>query len=67
MPLQNEKIYSFQIILDKSSVEILLNNGMFSMTNLLFPDENYSILSIKAKKGEIIKNLKIKTVKRIWK
>ncbi len=66
MPLLNEKIYSFQLILDKSSVEILLNNGLFSMTNLFFPNENYSNLSIKTKNNEAIKNLKINSIKRVW-
>jgi fructan beta-fructosidase len=66
MPLRKEKIHSFQLILDKSSVEILLNNGMFSMTNLFFPNENYTNLSIKYGENEIIKNLKINSIKRIW-
>ncbi|MFN8255066.1 MAG: glycoside hydrolase family 32 protein [Bacteroidales bacterium] len=66
MPLDNQKINNFQIILDKSSVEILLNNGQFSMTNLIFPDEKYAFLKISSKDGKSIKNLKISLVNKIW-
>jgi fructan beta-fructosidase len=66
MPLSNEKIHSFQLILDKLSVEILLNNGLFSMTNLFFPNEKYTILSIRYENNETIKNLKINSIKSVW-
>ena len=66
MPLQNWKIFNIQLVLDKSSVEILLNDGLFSMTNLFFPNENYSTLSIKTTNNLTIKNLKINIIERIW-
>ena len=67
MPLSGEKINSVQLILDKSSVEILLNNGRFSMTNLFFPNEDYTILSIKSTPKKKLKNLNISSVSSIWK
>ncbi|MCZ8332100.1 MAG: glycoside hydrolase family 32 protein [Flavobacterium sp.] len=67
MPLAGEKVNSVQLILDKSSVEILLNNGRFSMTNLFFPNEDYTILSIKSSPKKKLKNLKINSVSSIWK
>ena len=65
--LAGEKINSVQLILDKSSVEILLNNGRFSMTNLFFPNEDYTILSIKSTPKKKLKNLNISSVSSIWK
>ncbi|WP_395067418.1 glycoside hydrolase family 32 protein [Flavobacterium sp.] len=66
MPLSGAKITSFQLLMDKSSIEILLNDGRFSMTNLFFPKEDYSIISIKSKDKKKIKNLKINAVKSVW-
>lgn len=66
MPLGNEQIRSIQLILDKSSIEILLNNGKYSMTNLFFPTEDYSILSIITKDNIPIDNLKINAIERVW-
>lgn len=65
MTLQ-EKIYQFQIILDKSSVEILLNNGRHSMTNQLFPENNYTNISISGVGNTAIKNLKTDEVRSSW-
>ena len=67
MDLAEKKATSFQLILDKSSVEILVNKGEFSMTNLFFPNEEYSILAIKSnQKTTKLKNLKINAVKSVW-
>ncbi|MEK8181140.1 glycoside hydrolase family 32 protein [Flavobacterium buctense] len=66
MPLGEKKVTRVQLILDKSSVEILLNDGLYSMTNLFFPTEEYSILNIITKDKKPLKNLKIKSVARIW-
>lgn len=63
----DESITSFQLILDKSSVEILLNGGKYSMTNLFFPTEDYSNLSIITKNNIPLTNLKIKSISRVWK
>ena len=65
MPIK-DKITSFQLILDKTSVEILLNQGKYSMTNLFFPTETYSNLYIITKDNTPITNLKINSIERIW-
>ena len=67
MSLENVKINSFQLILDKSSIEILVNDGRFSMTNLFFPIEKYTSLNIDSKKKTIIRNLNISNIKNAWK
>jgi fructan beta-fructosidase len=65
MPIQ-DKITSVQLLLDKSSVEILLNDGKYSMTNLFFPNESYSVLKIITKDQVPLQQLKINAVSRIW-
>lgn len=65
MPL-SEQITSFQLILDKSSIEILLNNGKYSMTNLFFPNENFSIIDINSKGSNKISELKFNKINRVW-
>jgi fructan beta-fructosidase len=67
MSLNDKKIDSFQLIIDKSSIEILLNDGQFSMTNLIFPTENYSTLTIISKEDKPIRDLKINSISRVWK
>ena len=67
MDLRNQKIRNVQLILDQSSVEILLNDGEFSFTNLFFPTENYSNLKINSNLKYNIKNLKINKINSIWK
>jgi fructan beta-fructosidase len=65
MPIE-DKITSVQLILDKSSVEILLNGGKYSMTNLCFPTAAFSSLKIITKDNQPLQNLTIKSVARIW-
>lgn len=65
MPIQ-EKIHIVQLITDKSSVEILLNNGRYSMTNLVFPNMNFSTLQITSPKKQTIKNLTFQKIRKVW-
>lgn len=67
MDLRNQIIRNVQLVLDQSSVEILLNDGEFSFTNLFFPTENYSTLKINSNLKYNIKNLKINKINSIWK
>lgn len=66
MQLAGDKITNVQLVLDKSSIEILLNDGRHSMTNLFFPNENFSILNIITKDNKPVQNLKISSVKPVW-
>lgn len=51
---------SLRIFVDTSSIEVFGNDGRFAMTNLVFPNEPYSTLSISTEKGSAeISNLKI--------
>jgi len=62
----NGKKVSLRIFIDKSSMEVFGNNGKFVMTNLVFPNEPYSTLSVTADGGNArIENLKIYSIKKL--
>lgn len=65
MPV-DEKITDFQLILDRSSIEILLNEGKYSMTIIFFPNEPFSELTINSNDNSTISNFTINHVKRTW-
>ena len=60
------KINNMNLIIDASSVEILINDGMYSMTNLFFPTEEYSNFNITKLKNTKITNLQINTLESVW-
>ena len=66
MPL-DEKAYNFQIILDRASIEILLNDGKYSMTNIFFPNEKLSKVNISSSEPGELKNIVINRIDRVWK
>ena len=66
MPLSPEKSYSFRIIIDKSSFEILLNDGKYSMTNQVFPNGDFNKLEIQTFNSSTIHHLKINSIESIW-
>jgi len=65
MPI-DEKISNFQIILDRASVEILLNKGKYSMTTIFFPNEAFSNLKLESNSNSKITNMTINEVKKTW-
>ena len=55
---------NLRIFIDRSSVELFGNNGKFVMTNLVFPNNPYTELSIDSKKGTaLLDDLKIYSLK----
>ncbi|MDE6022808.1 MAG: GH32 C-terminal domain-containing protein, partial [Muribaculaceae bacterium] len=59
----NGKI-SLRIFIDRSSIEVFGNDGKFVITNLVFPNEPYSTLSVSSTGGRSkIGNLKIYSLK----
>ena len=55
---------SLRLFIDRSSVEIFGDDGRFSMTNLVFPTESYTTLSISAKNTKaVLKDLKVYSIK----
>lgn len=62
----NGKKVSLRIFIDKSSMEVFGNNGKFVMTNLVFPTNPYSSISVNAEGGNAqIENLKIYSIKEL--
>ena len=60
----NGKKVSLRIFIDKSSMEVFGNDGKFVMTNLVFPTEPYSTVSIASTGGNAkIEKLKIYSIK----
>ena len=56
---------SLRIFIDRSSIEVFGNGGEFVMTNLVFPTEPYSTLSVSSLGGKAkISNLKIYSLKQ---
>lgn len=56
----------FDIFLDRSSVEIFLNHGKYSMTNQFFPSEAFSEVTIKSGSGLKMENFSISKMNSIW-
>ncbi len=52
--LEGDVLGAVHLFLDKASVEILINNGRFSMTNIYFPTEPYSKIAIESNKPQTI-------------
>ena len=50
-PIKKENKYTLDVFVDKCSVEIFLNGGKVSMTNLIFPSEPYNRMCFYSKGG----------------
>jgi len=58
---------NIKILLDRSSVEMFFADGLYVMTDLVFPDQDYSSLKIFVKSGKVwLENLSISAVSSIW-
>jgi fructan beta-fructosidase len=60
------KTIDFQIILDWSSIEIFLNEGVYTFTDQIFPNQPYTKLTIESTENQEIKNIVFQSVKGIW-
>lgn len=62
--LKSCKMLSLRIFVDRSSIELFADGGRSTMTNLVFPTQPYSTLSINTAAGKAkVKNLKIYSIK----
>lgn len=67
LPIGKDIISNAKLILDNASVEMLFNDGKYSMTNIFFPTEKYTTVTIEGKQGETsIKTIKYSTIKKSW-
>jgi fructan beta-fructosidase len=65
MPLKGA-VRNFQMFLDHSSIEILLNNGRYSMTNQFFANKNFENLRVTSTTVKNIQNVRINIVRNVW-
>ncbi len=66
LPLKlDEVLLQVQLIVDESSVEILLNHGKYSLTSQVFPGAPYTDISIEGKGS--VGNFFVSSVNGIWK
>ena len=63
--LVTEKI-DFQIILDWSSIELFLNDGLYSFTEQIFPQKPYTQLSILSTEDQELNDFTISSISSIW-
>ena len=63
--LSDAKI-SMTMIVDVSSVEVLFDEGVQAMTSVFFPEEEFSVLSIRSESSVAAENLSIWQLKSIW-
>lgn len=60
------KTIKYHIILDRSSAEIFLNDGIYTFTTQIFPKKPYTQLSIRSDQDQEIIKIAINKVKGIW-
>lgn len=63
--LVTDKI-DFQIILDWSSIELFLNDGLYSFTEQIFPQKPYTQLSILSTEDQELNDFTISSISSIW-
>lgn len=61
-----ETVSEVRILIDKSSVEILLNEGKFSMTDQIFPLKDYDTVTVSSNSVKEIYHLDINSIQSIW-
>jgi fructan beta-fructosidase len=65
--LAAETKFDFTLVIDDASVELFADNGLTVMTEIFFPDENFSDIVIESTKNLQIKDLQLTTLRSIYK
>lgn len=65
-PLAPQKAYQLQMFFDHASVEIFINDGETVMTSVMFPNQNFSELSVSADKPLQLKDVQAWSLKSIF-
>lgn len=61
-----ENNIDFQIVLDKSSVELYYSKGLGVMTDLVFPDSGWNTLRVYTLSGKAALRLQVKSLSSVW-
>lgn len=64
-PMPSNDVYKVELLVDQSSVEILLNDGLVSMSTLVFPNEYWSTVFINGQ-GNQVNNFSVNELSSIW-
>lgn len=66
--LDNKDTVTFRIFLDRSSIEVFVNDGEESLTYLLFPDSKIENMTLSSSEGDTtVRSLDVYELKGIWK
>jgi fructan beta-fructosidase len=64
--MENNRI-NLQVIIDASSVEVLVNDGKVALTSLIFPKQPYEQLVLFSEEGNTsVSSLKLTELESIW-
>ena len=63
--ISNKNAVEVEILIDRSSVEIFIDNGLVVLTNQVFPKSPYNLMKIIEGKNSIT-HLEVSTIKSIW-
>ena len=60
--------FEVRMLIDRSSIEIFINEGQYVMTALIFPNEGYNTLKIDNHLDAemFVKDFWVSKIKRIW-
>jgi len=56
----------FKVFSDQSSIEVFINGGTYTFTEIVFPKKPFNKLEIFGDENKEIKNLSIKKMNTIW-
>ncbi len=66
IPFEGKGKIRLKILIDESSIETFVNEGEYVVTDQVFPENPYSKLVITGAPGNVIKNMNINTINKIW-
>ena len=64
--LSDKSNFDITLIIDNASVELFADNGLTVMTEIFFPDENYSDIRIQSKEKLGVKALEFSRLQSIY-
>jgi fructan beta-fructosidase len=65
--LTTNETVDFTLLIDNASVELFADKGLTAMTQIFFPDENFTDIAIQSRDNFTLKSLRFATLKSIHK
>lgn len=66
VPLLLQDTLTFQVFIDWSSVEIFINNGLYTFTEVVFPEKPFNKWHFSSDKSVNIANFSVKKIETVW-